>query len=95
VFLFQAFLTSFSEAIRVECKGTGVEVQTLSPGYVDTGFIDSNSHLLPRIFNPTPKKYAINAAATIGFMNSTSGYWAHELQVIIFTTVIYVSILFI
>jgi len=74
-------VTSFSEAIRVEFEGTGVDVQTLSPGYVDTGFIESNSHLLPGFMIPTPEKYAKNAVATIGFMKNTSGFWAHEIQV--------------
>jgi short-subunit dehydrogenase len=75
-------LTSFSEAIRVECAEFGVEVQTLNPGYVATGFIDSNSHLLPPFLIPTPEQYAKSAAATIGFMSNASGFWAHEMQVI-------------
>lgn len=74
-------MTSFSDAIRVECAEFGVEVQTLNPGYVATGFIDSNSHLLPPFLIPTPEQYAKSATATIGFMSSASGFWAHEMQV--------------
>ncbi|XP_065347829.1 hydroxysteroid dehydrogenase-like protein 1 [Cloeon dipterum] len=76
----KAYVHSFSEAVKAECEGTGVEIQTLAPGYVDTGFIDGNKHYLPGFFNPTPENYAKSAVATIGHMKWTSGYWAHELQ---------------
>ncbi|MGW1494300.1 SDR family NAD(P)-dependent oxidoreductase [Streptomyces sp. NPDC002402] len=35
----KAFVLSFSEAVRVETRGTGVRVLTLCPGPVDTGFL--------------------------------------------------------
>ncbi|XP_059482170.1 hydroxysteroid dehydrogenase-like protein 1 isoform X1 [Neocloeon triangulifer] len=76
----KAYVHSFSEAIKVECQGTGVEVQTLAPGYVDTDFIQSNVHLLPGLFNPSPESFSKSAVATIGHMKWTSGYWSHELQ---------------
>jgi short-subunit dehydrogenase len=35
----KAFVLSFSEAVRVETRGTGVRVLALCPGPVDTGFL--------------------------------------------------------
>ena len=37
----KAFVTSFSEALRAELFGSGVEVTVLCPGPVDTGFRDA------------------------------------------------------
>ena len=37
----KAYLTSFSQSLQVELKGTGVRVQALCPGFVYTGFHDT------------------------------------------------------
>ncbi len=37
----KAYLTSFSQSLNVELKGTGVRVQALCPGFVYTGFHDT------------------------------------------------------
>jgi len=37
----KAYLTSFSQSLHVELKGTGVRVQALCPGFVHTGFHDT------------------------------------------------------
>jgi uncharacterized protein len=37
----KAYLTSFSQSLHVELKGTGVRVQALCPGFVYTGFHDT------------------------------------------------------
>jgi uncharacterized protein len=40
----KGFLRSFSEILRVECVGTGVNVQLLCPGYTHTSFHDTPSY---------------------------------------------------
>jgi len=74
-------MTSFSEALKFECKGTGVEVQTLCPSFVDTNIAKTRANLQPAIFFPSPEKFAKHAVATIGIASTTAGYWPHVLQV--------------
>ncbi|XP_065347828.1 hydroxysteroid dehydrogenase-like protein 1 [Cloeon dipterum] len=76
----KAFMMSFSDALRYECKGTGVEIQTIHPGFVDTNIIDSNAKSTPSIFFPTPEKFAKNLCSNIGVVSSTAGYMAHDIQ---------------
>ncbi|XP_059482171.1 inactive hydroxysteroid dehydrogenase-like protein 1 isoform X2 [Neocloeon triangulifer] len=80
----KAFVQSFSEAIRTECEEVGVEVQTLSPGFMRNSFGKGKSYRLPACLNPTPQAYAASAVATIGHMKCTSGNVAHEVQSAIF-----------
>jgi short-subunit dehydrogenase len=37
----KAYLTSFSQSLHIELRGTGVRVQALCPGFVHTGFHDT------------------------------------------------------
>ena len=37
----KAYLTSFSQSLQIELRGTGVRVQALCPGFVYTGFHDT------------------------------------------------------
>jgi len=76
-------MKSFSDALREECKGSGVQVQTICPGFVDTGLV-ANANAVPLtngIFYPTPATFAKNAVATIGVAPLSTGYWPHEIQV--------------
>jgi len=75
-------MKSFSDALRLECQGTGVEVQTLSPTCVNTQLAAwrvANSE--PGLFVPSPQIFAKHAVATLGVAQKTAGYWPHELQV--------------
>ncbi|XP_059481626.1 inactive hydroxysteroid dehydrogenase-like protein 1 [Neocloeon triangulifer] len=78
----KAYMKSFSDALRFECQGTGVEVQTLSPSFVNTqqsaawGVTSDQEGL----FVPSPSIFAKHAVATLGIAQNTSGYWPHELQ---------------
>jgi len=50
----KAYVTSFSEAVRAELRGTGVSVTTLCPGPVDTEFTDvaNRGHSGPGFSSP-------------------------------------------
>jgi short-subunit dehydrogenase len=37
----KAFVLSFTEALRIECRGTGVQIMSVCPGPVETGFFDA------------------------------------------------------
>lgn len=78
-------MKSFSDALREECKGSGVKVQTVCPGFVDTDLVPANSkaeQITPPLFFPKPDIFANSAVATIGVAPVSTGYWPHEIQVI-------------
>jgi short-subunit dehydrogenase len=74
-------MKSFSQALTWECKGTGVTVQTLCPGFVDTNIIASNASLMPAMFFPKPEAFVKKAADTIGKVSTTAGCLPHDIQV--------------
>jgi short-subunit dehydrogenase len=78
-------MTRFSDVLKIECQGTGVEVQTLCPGFVDTNFSQTNAKDQPKIFFPSPEKYVKCSIGTIGTA-SVTGYLPHDIQVIIIFT---------
>ncbi|MBH9553615.1 SDR family oxidoreductase [Inhella gelatinilytica] len=43
----KAGVVSYCEALRLECRGSGVQVVTLVPGYVDTPLTRVNSYSMP------------------------------------------------
>ncbi|MBH9577350.1 SDR family oxidoreductase [Inhella proteolytica] len=43
----KAGVVSYCEALRIECRGSGVQVVTLVPGYVDTPLTRVNSYAMP------------------------------------------------
>ncbi|XP_059481949.1 inactive hydroxysteroid dehydrogenase-like protein 1 [Neocloeon triangulifer] len=77
----KAYITSFTDAIRLECEGSGVEIQTLHPWYVRK---DAKSEVTTSeggtICVPTAKLYAKHAVATLGVAHKTAGYWPHGVQ---------------
>ncbi|XP_059482173.1 hydroxysteroid dehydrogenase-like protein 1 [Neocloeon triangulifer] len=79
----KAFIKSFSEALRYECRKTGVKVQTLCPCFVNTRICsESNARKQLKLLFPTPEKFVKSAVATIGVASTTTGYWPHEIQYI-------------
>ncbi|XP_014214446.1 hydroxysteroid dehydrogenase-like protein 1 [Copidosoma floridanum] len=74
------FVTYFSDAIRLEYAKYGITVQCLSPFYINTkmlGFAPTvQNHFV--IF-PNAEKYVKSAIRTLGLLNSTSGYWIHDV----------------
>lgn len=77
------FVKSFSEALRVEYSQYGITVQHLLPLFVNTK-MNAFSHRLQEtsLFVPDAERYARNAVNTLGQVESTTGYWAHGLQVL-------------
>ncbi|KAL1130251.1 hypothetical protein AAG570_013189, partial [Ranatra chinensis] len=77
----KAFIKSFSEALRVEYRSDGLTVQHLSPLFVSTK-MNAFSHRLQvaSFLVPDANTYAANAVDTLGKVNNSTGYWAHEIQ---------------
>ncbi|CAB3386691.1 Hypothetical predicted protein [Cloeon dipterum] len=78
----KAYVTNLSETIRIECASEGIDVQTLTPGFVQTALLhcDTKRNSLPTFLNPTPEAFAKSAVDTIGHMKLTSGTLWHDLQ---------------
>jgi short-subunit dehydrogenase len=76
------FVKSFSDALRYEYQRDGITIQHLSPLFVNTK-MNAFSHRLQAtsLFVPDAATYAHNAVNTLGKVNTTTGYWAHGLQV--------------
>ncbi|KAI4494531.1 hypothetical protein M0802_008852 [Mischocyttarus mexicanus] len=84
----KAYIKSFSNAMRKEYSQFGITIQHLSPLYINTK-MNSYSHFLQvsSVFIPNPTTYAKNAIATLGKVDSSSGYWAHGVQTFLCLTV--------
>lgn len=78
----QVFVKSFSDALRYEYQQYGITIQHLSPLFVNTK-MNAFSHRLQEtsLFVPDAATYSHNAVNTLGKVNTTTGYWAHGLQV--------------
>lgn len=78
------YIKSFSEALRVEYAKFGLTIQYLTPYFVNTNMnVYSDRLQVSSIFIPNPTTYAKNAINTLGKLNSSTGYWNHEIQKII------------
>lgn len=56
----KAYVTSFSEALRAELRGTGVSVTAVCPGPVDTEFFDQAERGNPEDSAPAPEVLKIS-----------------------------------
>ncbi|XP_066943906.1 inactive hydroxysteroid dehydrogenase-like protein 1 isoform X2 [Macrobrachium rosenbergii] len=77
----KTFVDYFSQALEWECRGTGITVQTVNPGYVSTN-MTSMSDLIhrPSILIPTARTFVTHSLSTLGYTARTSGYWVHGIQ---------------
>ncbi|XP_071440205.1 hydroxysteroid dehydrogenase-like protein 1 [Hetaerina americana] len=84
----KSYVYYFSEALRIECRSSGIDVQTLTPSYVKTKLVASSSYLSQGgLTIPSPRKYARHAVATLGIVDTTCGYWVHDVQLWIFNLI--------
>ncbi|XP_011500428.1 PREDICTED: hydroxysteroid dehydrogenase-like protein 1 [Ceratosolen solmsi marchali] len=74
------YVRYFSDAIRSEYKKTKLTIQCLSPSYINTNLINFDVSFKNRYFFPDAITYVKSAIATLGRIDSTTGYWAHDLQ---------------
>ncbi|XP_043258224.1 inactive hydroxysteroid dehydrogenase-like protein 1 [Colletes gigas] len=80
----KVYINSFSEAIRAEYSRFGVTVQHLTPFFVNTKMNAFSDRLqVSTIFVPNATTYAKNAIATLGKVDTSTGYWIHGIQKIL------------
>ncbi|CAD1477908.1 unnamed protein product, partial [Heterotrigona itama] len=73
------YIKSFSEALGLEYSK--LTIQHLTPYFVKTNMNAYSDRLqISSIFVPNPTTYAKNAINTLGKVNSSTGYWFHEIQ---------------
>uniref|UniRef100_A0A183BV04 Estradiol 17-beta-dehydrogenase 12 n=1 Tax=Globodera pallida TaxID=36090 RepID=A0A183BV04_GLOPA len=76
------YLTWFSEILRKDYAGTGVVVQTICPGRVETKMAQNVSHQsYTGFFSPLPKQFVQQALRTVGHSTETTGCIGHQIQV--------------
>ncbi|CAL4113816.1 unnamed protein product, partial [Meganyctiphanes norvegica] len=80
----KAFVDFFSQALSAECEGTGVLVQGVHPGLVDSNMTKTyKDHTdmgnLPSVLFPTADVYVDSALATVGHTDYTHGTLGHSL----------------
>ena len=76
------FIHAFTEALAQETSGTGVTIQEVNPGEVETSL---TKHLPRSRFSPraSPDEFAKSALSTLTYSSVTCGWWPHELQVLL------------
>lgn len=75
------YMKSFSEAVRAEYSRFGITVQHLTPLFVNTKMnMFSDKLQVTSVFVPDATTYSKNAIATLGKVDSSSGYWGHAIQ---------------
>uniref|UniRef100_A0A914H7Y6 Polynucleotide adenylyltransferase n=1 Tax=Globodera rostochiensis TaxID=31243 RepID=A0A914H7Y6_GLORO len=75
------YLTWFSEILRKDYAGTGVVVQTICPGRVDTKMAQNVLHQSDTgFFSPLPKQFVQQALRTVGHSTETTGCIGHQIQ---------------
>ncbi|XP_014670468.1 PREDICTED: inactive hydroxysteroid dehydrogenase-like protein 1 [Priapulus caudatus] len=80
----KSYVDFLSRALRHECRGSGVVVQTLVPFYVATRMTRyAESIARPCLTIPSACDFAVGAARTLGVAAHTTGYWCHSLQLMI------------
>ena len=81
-YLFQSYLDFFIRGLRYEYKDTNITFQCLTPFYVATHMTKYSPILSnPCLWIPSAAVYARNALRTIGYVDKTTGYWPHTVQV--------------
>ncbi|XP_055595522.1 putative steroid dehydrogenase 4 [Uranotaenia lowii] len=80
----KAFIQHLTHSMEFELQGTGVEVQRVSPFFVDTNMTKSyHTNPVWALLSTDVKPYGKAAAWLIGKTSQTMGHWFHALQITI------------
>jgi len=77
----KAYVELLTKSLSYEYSSKGVTFQYVRPWYVATKMITFNK---PNVFTPTPTNFVKNALNLVRVERDTAGYWAHELQNMLF-----------
>lgn len=78
----KAYVIKFTEALQAEYRNTGITIQCIKPGFVQTAMNASTVGSLSRLTDTDAIKYSSVAVRTLGYTNNTYGHWSHGFQVI-------------
>jgi len=81
------YMHSFTESLALEMEGTGVLVQEIDPGVVNT---EMTKEFDPghKGISPNPEQFLASALPTIGWVQRTCGHWSHGLMVAVMETLV-------
>merc|ERR1719186_1452629 len=73
------YMHSFTESLALELEGTGVLIQEIDPGVVNT---EMTKEFDPghKGISPNAEQYLASALPTIGWVQRTCGHWSHGLH---------------
>ncbi|KAF4518293.1 hypothetical protein B566_EDAN005862 [Ephemera danica] len=79
-----AYVYQLTKALRYESRGSGVTIQTVCPGFVNTQMISycESFQTKSAFLSPPAEKYAKHAILTLGAADFTAGYYVHEFKTI-------------
>jgi len=81
------YMHSFTESLALELEGTGVLIQEIDPGVVNT---EMTKEFDPgqKGISPDAEQYLASALPTIGWVQRTCGHWSHGLFLVIMDSLI-------
>merc|ERR1712110_1396480 len=81
------YMHSFTESLALEMEGTGVLIQEIDPGVVNT---EMTKEFDPghKGISPNPEQFLASALPTIGWVQRTCGHWSHGLMVAVMETLV-------
>jgi len=73
------YMHSFTESLALEAEGTGVMIQEMNPGAVNT---EMTKEFDPDVkaMSPDAEQFVAQALPTLGWVQRTCGHWTHGLQ---------------
>jgi len=78
----KVYIRNFTEALRYEYKDSNLTIQHLIPMFINTKMNKFSDRLQKsNLLVPDAKTYAKHAVNTLGKLDTTTGYWAHGVQV--------------
>jgi 17beta-estradiol 17-dehydrogenase / very-long-chain 3-oxoacyl-CoA reductase len=76
----KAFVNKFNQDLAAEYENQGIIIQSVLPGPVATNMTRMKKG---SFFAPTATDYVNSAIKTVGFTDSTTGYWVHSVLVLV------------
>jgi len=81
------YVAAFTQAIAAEYQGSGVVIQEVDPGQVQTA-MTKKFFPTPSLLAPNPATFASSALNTLGYNTRTCGWWVHGMWVTVLGSII-------
>merc|ERR1711970_274301 len=77
------YMKALTKALQMESGGSGVIIQDVLPGMVETELSKYVKHTQSARECPTAKQFVESALSTLGNTQRTTGWWCHSLQMFV------------